>query len=297
MAASPLPFDRDLHRRRLARAARAFDGADFLKRRAAEDLVERLGAIKRRFPTALDLGARNGAFARALAMDAARDGVDRLIEADLAAPMLGGRPGLRVVADEERLPFAVGCADLVVSSLAMHWVNDLVGALVQIRRILAPDGLFLGAVLGGSTLTELRQVCMEVDLDMTGGSAPRVCPFIDASDASSLLRRAGFAMPVVDVDRVVVRYDHAVRLMSDLRAMGETCALFERSRGALTREALARIGVLYAERFAGPEGKIPATFDIITLTGWAPHPDQPTPSRPAGALFGFDDAVRVAPRR
>ena len=201
MTAPPRLFDRTLHRRRLDRAARDFGSADFLKRRAAEDIVARLETVQRRFALAIDLGARTGAIRQALAASDAGAKIDLLIEADLSGAMLAGREGPRLVLDEERLPLADGVLDLAVSALSLHWANDLVGALVQIRRALKPDGLFIGALLGGATLTELRQALLAAESELRGGAGPRVSPFADGFDGGALLQRAGFALPVTDVDR------------------------------------------------------------------------------------------------
>jgi SAM-dependent methyltransferase len=271
--APPLLFDRDLHRKRLDRAAGGFARADFLHRRAALDIAERLEPILQDFPRAVDLSARAGAFRAALAGSEAAGRVGLLIEADLSAAMLAGRDGLRVVLDEERLPFAPGSFDLAVSTLGLHWTNDVIGALIQVRRALKPDGLFIGALLGGSTLTELRQALTQAESELLGGAGSRVSPFADSRDAAGLLQRAGFAQPVADVDRVSVSYDHPLKLLADLRQMGETNVLADRHPRALTRALLARTAEIYAELFAGPDGRIPATFEIVTLTGWAPtHP-------------------------
>jgi SAM-dependent methyltransferase len=291
MTSPPLIFDRGLHARRLARAAKTFSAADFLKRRAAGDLVERLETINRRFEVAADLGARDGAFARALAGSAAADRIGLLVQSDLSAAMLARASGPRLVADEERLPFAPGRLDLIVSSLALHWVNDLVGALIQIRLALAPDGLFIGAMLGGATLTELRGALLAAEADLRGGAGPRISPFADAADGAALLQRAGFALPVIDTDLVTVRYEHPLRLLADLRAMGETSALLERPQAPLTRAVLTRACELYQQRHTGPDGRVPATFEILTLTGWAPHPDQQRPLRPGSATARLADAL------
>lgn len=291
MTQPPRLFDRDLHRLRLARAAPRLADADFLKVRAAEDLSIRLAAINRRFPVAVDLGARTGVFARALAASEAADKVDLLVQTDLSAAMLALADGKRLVADEARLPFAEASVDLVVSSLALHWLDDLVGTLIQIRRVLRPDGLFLGAVLGGASLTELRQCLMDAEIELAGGAGPRVSPFLDAYDGAALMQRAGFALPVIDVDTVVVRYDHPLRLMADLRAMGETNVLFERPRSPLTRRMLARASEHYFQRFGTADGRIAATFEIITLTGWSPHPDQQQPLAPGSAKARLADAL------
>jgi hypothetical protein len=158
----------------------------------------------------------------------------------------------------------------VVSTLGLHWTNDVVGALIQVRRALKPGGLFLGALLGGVTLTELRQALVTAEAEILGGAGSRVSPFADANDAANLLGRAGFAQPVADVDRVSVTYAHPLKLLADLRQMGETSVLAERHPKPLTRTLLARAAEIYAERFAGPDGRVPATFEIVTLTGWAP---------------------------
>jgi SAM-dependent methyltransferase len=291
MSDPPRLFDRALHRKRLDRAAAGFAGADFLHRRAAEDLASRLEAIMRDFPLAVELSAHAGAFRQALAGGAAQARVGLLVEADLSEPMLRGRPGPRLVADEERLPFAPGNLNLIVSTLGLHWTNDVVGALVQARMALKPDGLFLGAFLGGATLTELRQALVAAEDELLGGAGSRVSPFADASDAAGLLQRAGFALPVADVDRVSVSYEHPLRLLADLRQMGETNVLAERHPRALTRPLLARACEIYAERFAGPDGRVPATFEIITLTGWAPHESQQKPLRPGSAKMRLADAL------
>jgi len=291
MTHSPLLFDRALLRARLDRAAPGFSAAGFLKARAAEDAVMRLEAILREFPVAVDLGARDGAFATALALSDAREKLGLLIQTDLSPRMLAGRDGLRLVADEERLPFGDATLDLVVSTLALHWTNDLVGALIQIRRALRPDGLFVGALFGGATLTELRQALLAAEDEVSGGVSPRVSPFADAIDAAGLLQRAGFALPVADVDRVKVRYAHPLALLKDLRAMGETSILIDRSRRPLSRKVLFRAMALYQERFAEPDGKVPATFEIVTVTGWAPHESQQKPLRPGSAKMRLADAL------
>jgi SAM-dependent methyltransferase len=297
MSVPPLLFDRALHRKRLDRAASGFASADFLQRRAALDLVERLEGIMRDFPRAVDLSARNGALREALAESPAAERIGMLVEADLSLAMLAGRGGPRLVLDEERLPFAPGSLDLIVSTLGLHWTNDVVGALIQIRQALKPDGLFLGAFLGGSTLTELRQALTDAESEILGGAGSRVSPFADSRDAASLLQRAGFALPVADVDRVKVSYDHPLKLMADLRQMGETNVLADRHPRALTRTLLARASEIYAERFGGPDGRMTATFEIVTLTGWAPHASQPQPLRPGSAKMRLADALGVVEHR
>ena len=233
------------------------------------------------------------AFARALADSSAKARVGLLIETDLSGAMLAGRDALMVQLDEERLPFAPASLDLVVSSLALHWTNDLPGALIQIRQALRPDGLFIGAILGGATLTELRQSLLQAEAELSDGAGMRVSPFADIQDAAALLQRAGFALPVADTDRVTVRYDHPLELIRDLRAMGETNVLADPGRRPLSRAVLRRACEIYAERFAQADGRVPATFDIITLTGWAPHPDQQQPLRPGSAKMRLADALRT----
>lgn len=291
MTASPLLFDRDLLKVRLDRAAPDYASADFLKRRTAEDVVMRLETILRRFPVAVDLGARNGAFSQALAASDAAANIDVLFQTDLSARMLGTGNGLSVVADEERLPFGDATLDLAVSTLSLHWTNDLVGALIQIRRALRPDGLFIGAIFGGATLTELRQALLQAEDEVSGGASFRVSPFADAIDAAGLLQRAGFALPVADVDRVKVRYGHPIELLHDLRRMGETSVLLDRSRKPMGRRVLARAMEIYVERFAQADGRVPATFEIVAVTGWAPHASQQKPLRPGSAKMRLADAL------
>jgi len=295
MTGPPQIFDRRLHRLRLARAARGGHGADFLGVRVAEDIAERLEAVNRRFDLALDLGARDGALAQALHVSAAEGKIGLLISAlETPAPCVG----TALMVDAERLPFAEASLSLVVSRLALHWVNDLVGALIQIRRALRPDGLFLGALLGGATLTELRQSLMTAETELRGGAGPRVSPFLDLGDGAALLQRAGFALPVADTDMVRVLYEEPVKLLADLRAMGETSALLDRPTAPITRDILKRTFDIYRARHAAPDGRIIATFEILTLTGWAPHPDQPKALRPGSAKASLAEALtpRSKPR-
>ena len=297
MPAPPRLFDRALHRKRLDRAAKGFGAADFLQRRAALDIVERLEAIMRDFTVAVDLSARSGVLREALAQSEATQRIGMLIETDLSPAMLAGRHGPRVALDEERLPFAAESLDLVVSTLGLHWTNDVVGALIQIRQALKPDGLFIGALLGGSTLTELRQALTAAEDEILGGAGSRVSPFADSRDATGLLQRAGFALPVGDVDRVSVSYEHPLKLLADLRQMGETNVLADRHPRALTRTLLARASEIYVERFAGPDGRVPATFEIVTLTGWAPHASQQQPLKPGSAKMRLADALGTVEHR
>jgi SAM-dependent methyltransferase len=278
-------FDRNLIRRRLRRAER-IGFADFLILRAADDLGERLAAITRAFPVALDLGTATAAAARLLAQ---RPGTTLVVR---AAPTQAGGPH-ELVADEERLPFAEASLHLVTSLLALQSVNDLPGALVQIRRALKPDGLFIGCLFGGATLTELRQSLAEAESELEGGLSPRVSPFADVRDAGSLLQRAGFALPVTDVEPVTVRYAHPLGLLQDLRAMGLTNALVARRRQPLRRATLMRAMAIYAERFSDPDGKVRASFEMIWLSGWARHDSQQRPLKPGSAKARLADALRT----
>lgn len=280
-SAPPILFDPARRRLRLDRAARIAGDADFLHARAADTAANSLGAILRDFPVAVDLSARPGPFAAALAGDGApgRVGPVRTIEG-------GATPG------STALPLADASADLIVSLLSLHWANDLPGALAQIRRALKPDGLFLGALFGAGTLTELRAVLTEAELAERGGAEPRVSPFADGFDGAALLQRAGFALPVVEVDRVTVRYRDLFALVRDLRAMGETSVLAGRRR-PLTRAILARAAALYAERFGGADGRVAATFEIVNLAGWAPHAGQQKPLPRGSARMRLAEALGV----
>jgi SAM-dependent methyltransferase len=280
---APLVFDRSLVRRRVARALR--EGyADFLLRRTVEDLEERLATVLRDFATALDVGTPTPAAAAFLQRSGRAQTVVRLAPTPEPGAVLG---------DEERLPFAGERFDLAVSLLALHGVNDMPGALVQIRRTLKPDGLFVGCLLGGSTLTELRQSLVQAEGEIEGGASPRVAPFADVRDLGSLLQRAGFALPVTDAESLRVRYADPFALMRDLRAMGMTNALQDRRRAPLRRATLLRAAAIYAERFADPDGRVPATFEIVWLSGWAPHESQQKPLRPGSAKMRLAEALGV----
>jgi SAM-dependent methyltransferase len=296
---SPIVFDRRAVRAHRERAARRFADHDFLFREAAERLAERLDDVARVFPRALDLGARTGVLAPLLS---SRAGIETLIQCDLSPAMMRAaraRPCAKegprravVVADEEFLPFAEGSFDLIVSCLSLHWTNDLPGALLQARRALKPDGLFLATLLGGETLVELRQALLDAELAETGGAGPRVSPFADLRDAAALLQRAGFALPVADSDTITVEYENALDLMRDLRGMGEANAVVERRKDFSRRSTLLRAAAIYEDRF-GREGtgRMPATFQILTLTAWAPAADQPKPLKPGSAKLRLAEAL------
>jgi len=280
MTDNPLIFDRALLRRRRRRAL-ALGPATFLLDSVAADMAERLAVVLRRFDIAVDLGTPGDAVRNALRK---LQSVGRVIAADVA-------DGCSVVADEEAPPFGDATLDLVVSALALQFVNDLPGVLIQIRRALKSDGLFLAALLGGETLTELRQSFAQAESDIEGGVSPRVAPFADLRDLGALLQRAGFALPVTDTDRITVRYDTAFALMHDLRRMGATNALLARRRTPLRRTTLLRMAEIYAARFADADGRVRATFEIVWLSGWAPHPDQQQPLRPGSAKTRLADAL------
>lgn len=277
-----LVFDRALGRSRLRRAL-AGDYPDFLLIRAVEDLEERLGAVLREFAVAADLGTPLPLAGPAL----------RAKAASLLRMAESGGTVVDLVGDLEQLPFAAGSLDLACSLLALQGVNDLPGALIQIRRALRPDGLFIGCLLGGRTLQELRQVLLEAESETTGGVSPRVAPFADLRDLGGLLQRAGFALPVIDSEVVTVRYRDMFGLLRDLRAMGWGNALVQRSRRGLRRETVLRAAALYGERFADPDGRLRATFEMVWLSGWAPHESQQKPLRPGSAKARLADALGV----
>jgi len=285
MAESPLIFDRALLRQRRRRAA-VLGPATFLLDRLADDLADRLAAVLRRFELAADLGTPGDAVRAAIAR---LGSIGKIVAADTLPEV--SRMAPVVVADEEALPFGAEKLDLVVSALALQFVNDLPGTLVQIRRALKPDGLFLGALLGGDTLTELRQSFAVAESEIEGGVSPRVAPFANLRDLGALLQRAGFALPVTDVDRLTVRYETVFALMHDLRRMGATNNLLARRRTPLKRATLFRMAEIYGERFADADGRVRATFEIVWLSGWAPHPDQQQPLRPGSAKERLADAL------
>lgn len=282
-------FDPALIRRRITRARRA-GFADFLLGRVLDDLEDRLATVTRPFPLALDLGTPLPELAERLR---ASGRVERLVR---LSPVAEGGEG--VVGDPEMLPFGTAARfDLVVSALALQHVNDLPGALVQVRRALKPDGLFLAGLLGGATLTELRQAFLQAESETEGGASPRVAPFAELRDLGGLLQRAGFALPVVDADTVTVRYGDPFSLMRDLRAMGLTNALHHRRRSPLRRATLMRAAEIYAERFSDADGRLRATFEILWLSGWAPHESQQKPLKPGSAKVRLAEALGTAEHR
>jgi SAM-dependent methyltransferase len=271
---APVLFDRALLRARQDRARR-LGPATFLLDRVAEEMAERLHAVLREFTSAADVGTPGDQVRNALA-----GRLNQLARVDLPEQ------------ESEPLPLQPASLDLVVSALALQFVNDLPGVLAQISRALRPDGLLLAAMVGGDTLTELRQCFAAAEAELEGGASPRVAPFADLRDVGALLQRAGLALPVTDVDRIVVRYDSALALMLDLRRMGATNILIERRRTPTRRATMLRMAQIYGERFADADGRIRATFDIVWLSGWAPHESQQQPLRPGSAKAGLAEAVR-----
>ena len=287
-------FDRALTHQRRARIASNFDEHDFLFREIAVRLAERAGDVRHDFKLALDAGCRTGLFTQA-AQEVIPGKIAQFVQSEFApgfaATARARNNEATVVADDEALPFAPNSFDLVASCVVLQGLNDVPGALLQLRQSLKPDGLFLGALLGGETLFELREVLLAAEAEIEGGASPRVAPFAELSDAAGLLQRAGFSLPVADLDSIDVTYENAFRLMHDLRGMGEANTRLDRLRTPTRRATLMRATELYTERFGLPDGRIPATFQVFFLTGWAPDASQPKPLRPGSAKTRLADAL------
>jgi SAM-dependent methyltransferase len=277
-AIAPQIFDGMLYGERRRKAAANAAGDAFLASEAAAQLASRLEAVNRRFETALYLNSRPQGF----------EALQPLAKTWVRA---GYEESSALLACEEALPFAPESFDLIVSVLSLHAVNDLPGALVQIRRALKPDGLFLAALFGGDTLHELRTAFAAAEAETLGGASPRVAPFAGVKDLGGLLQRAGLKLPVADVERTTVRYRDLSRLFADLRALGETNALRGRRKAFLSRRLLANLAAEYRERFPDPDGRFPATFEIVYLAGWAPHESQQTPLKPGSAKLRLADVL------
>ncbi|MDP3458575.1 MAG: methyltransferase domain-containing protein [Hyphomonas sp.] len=290
--APPQIFDRARLAARRNRIAKSFADYSFLRQRVLADLESRLDDTPRKFERGLELGAAGGDLSvRLIASGKAQ----AMVAADTAPAFLAAAQarGLDAAfADEEALPFPPASFDLIVAPLTLHWVNDLPGALAQIKRTLKPDGLFLGALFGAGTLAELRSVLTEAESEIMGGLAPRLSPLPGLRDMAGLLQRAGFALPVADRDTVTVRYAGPERLLADLKGMGERAAFSRGTGQPLPRRVLARAAALYRERHAEADGRVPATFEIVHVLGWAPGPDQPRPLKPGSAKVSLADAVR-----
>ncbi len=281
-------FDRACALMRRQRARRmSHDGADFLLRRAAQETIERLAVVSRQFDVALELGGHEGQVTQALEQ---LPNVSSVLQGDVVSSS-GDAGQAALVLREDLLPFAPESLDLIVSVLTLHTVNDLPGALIQMRKALKPDGLLLACLPGGETLCELRDTLLQAELEITAGVTPRVSPFAGARDMGALLQRAGFALPVADQDRIIVRYDHLFDLMKDLRAMGATNILTERSKKPASRMLFQRAAELYAQKYSDPDGRVRATFDLVSLSGWAPHEDQQKPLAPGSAKIRLADAL------
>lgn len=276
------------------RAASKFEQVSFLKDRVIEDICDRLSFINRQFDRALDIGSHGGMLAAAIELKPdLKDKIDFLAQSDLSAKMLARGHNFGFVGDEEHLPLATQSLNLITTTLCMHWINDVPGFMAQARLALKPDGLFLGSFFGGRTLHELRSAFAQAETQMGQEPSPRVSPFADAQDGAQLLQRAGFALPVADSDVVTVRYENVFGLFRDLKAMGETAAFAGERGKPLTRSLVAQVADIYANQFADNDGRIRATFEIVTLTGWAPHDSQQKPLRPGSAKMRLSDALGV----
>lgn len=291
MTAPPSIFDRSLLTRRRNRAAAGAARHDFLLERVADDFAERLAIVKRTFANVLNIDAHHGLISRRLR---ALPNIGTITDADLAEKLLAHCDGpARLKTDAEALTVTPGSFDLVVSGLSLQLVNDLPGALIQLRRALKPDGLLLASQLGGETLQELREAWYAAEEEIAGGVSPRVAPFADVRAIGSLLQRAGFALPVADSDTVAVTYANPIGLMREIKGMGASNMLTGRRRTPVTRTLLLRAAEIYAERFGTPEGRVKATFEIITLTAWVPHESQPKPLKPGSATHSLAGALKA----
>ncbi|MGI9419649.1 MAG: methyltransferase domain-containing protein [Geminicoccaceae bacterium] len=277
-------FDRRLLRRRRDRAAPDYADFDFLVNEMTERVVERLADVRRSFGTTLVLGCHAGQVAAGLPQAQ----VGEVIQADLSPAMVAQVGGTRLVLDEERLPFGFDRFDLVIAVGNLHWVNDLPGALIQIRYALKPDGLLLAAMPGGRTLHELRACLAEADVQV---NADRVGPFIDVPDAGDLLRRTGYALPVADIDTLTVSYAHPLKLLQDLRGMAESNVLAENARASLGRRTLLEVCRLYQKNHADEKGRVRATFQLLMLAAWSPGPGQPKPLRRGSGQTSLADIL------
>ena len=285
---NPLTFDRALVRRRRGRATSGLTAYNFLFDWAMHNLIDRLELIKREFPRILQLGTRcTGAMSEKL-MHAAHG--EFIVCADQIA-----NAHTTLILDEEHLPFAPASFDLIISPLSLHNVNDLPGALIQLRRALKPDGLLLAALPGGATLHELRASLLQAEIETSGGASPRVAPFADRRQLAELMQRAGFALPVVDGEKLTVSYPDTAKLYADLRGMGETNTVAVRAKNFTARNLWRKTEEIYRAQFVEPDGRLPATFEIIFLLGWVPHASQPQPLKRGSATISLGDALNQMP--
>ena len=290
MSEPHLLFDRKLLRARRARFASEIGAHEFLLSHVAREIAERVGLILRAFPLALDLGAYHGLLGRKIAE---LPSVGEVIYAESAYALAALCPSPAFVCDEDLLPLKEASLNLIVSGLALHRVNDLTGALIQIRRALCPDGLFIAGLLGARSLIELRQSLIEAEAEMEGGASPRVAPFGDVRDYGGLLQRAGFALPVADAEVLNVPYPSPRELMREIRVLGGGNVLSERSKAPLPRRTLDRAEAIYRERHATADGGVNGTFEIVYLSGWAPDASQQKPLKPGSAAQRLADALRT----
>lgn len=288
MSNPPLIFDRTRLAHHRARAARQVEPVDFLLHAMAERLTDRLMDITHRFPLVLDLGAHHGVLAGYIEGVA---GIQTIIQAERSLPQLTKASGLRVAADEEWLPFAENSLDAVFSIGSLHWVNDLPGTLVQIQRALKPDGLFMAMLPGGQTLKELRDAFEQAEIVSSGGVSPRISPFIDVRDAGALLQRAGFALPVVDSELLNITYAHPLKLMRELRVMGEANALTQAVKHSTGCSLMMQAVDHYLRNYSMEDGRIAATFELVTLTGWKPHASQQQPAKRGSGQVNLKDVL------
>ena len=286
-------FDRTLLRRRRARFAHEITAREAVIAHVAQEIADRVSLMLREFPLALDLGAYHGLLGRAVA---ALPSVREVVFAESAFAYAAQCPRPALVCDEDLLPFKNASFNLIVSGLALHRVNDLPGSLIQIRRALAPDGLFMAAALGARALIELREVLIEAEGEMTGGASPRVSPFGDVSAYGALLQRAGFALPVADSETLTVTYPSPREVMREVRALGGGNVLTARSKAPLPRRILERAEELYLARHGTPDGKVKATFEFVFISGWAPHESQQKPLKPGSAQARLADALHTEER-
>ena len=277
-------FDRRSVKLHRDRAVKNLDNHDFLFCEVARMLDEKINDVQRDFSLGLDLGCHTGQIEKILGEQRK---IKTILKCDISEKMVRKTSSLRFAADEEFLPIADALLDIVISCLSLHWVNDLPGVLVQIRRALKKDGLFIGALFGGETLKELRQSLITAEGQILGGISPRVSPFLDIRDGGALLQRAGFALPVVDTDVLTVSYSNPLKLMNDLRGMGEQMATHTRQKSFTRRTILSRAADIYQSDFGDKEGRVPASFEIITLTAWAPSNDQPKPLTPGSGKINL----------
>ncbi len=286
---SVAPFDRIQLRNRRNRVANNFSSHAFLLDEVGIQLAERLKDVKRNFRTAVDLGCHDG---RLTALFSGNNGIEHFLQCDLSESMLAKASGpYKLIVDEEWLPFAPESIDLVISALNLHWVNDLPGTLIQIQRALRPDGLLSAAIFGGNSLTELRQALIKAESEIEGGISPRIAPFIEIQDLGALLLRAGFNLPVIDTDTITVTYPDALKLMKEIKGMGESNILKQRQRNLKSRALLAATAKYYQKMFEDSNGRIPATFEILYFAGWKPHESQQKPLKPGTAQISLTEVL------